>query len=88
MKLNPLFEWLNGKSYKLDGMSGKFEHQHHYSPYYGRVCEELYFNIDAKGRKTEQYQKTRRELGDDWSRCLTQDIETYCEIARSLGYEG
>lgn len=87
MKLNPVFEFLHGKSFKLDGMSGKFEHQHCIDRM-GILRQDLYFNPDAKGRRTAYYQKVREELGDDWSRNLTQDIEGYCDAARALGFAG
>lgn len=86
MNLNPVFEFLHGKPYKLDGMSGVLQHTHCIDCH-GILRQELYFNIDARGRRTKYYQDRRRELGDDWSRCLTQDIDTYCRIARELGCE-
>lgn len=85
--MNPVFEFLNGKTYKLYGVSGTFEHKITESVYpTRRTVESLYHNPDAKGRRTTRYQETKRLLGDDHTTDLTSSIDTYCEIACELGY--
>jgi hypothetical protein len=84
--MNPVFEFLNGKTYKLDGVSGKFEHKA-YTDRLGLLRQELYHNPDKRGQRTRYYEEKRRLLGDDWSTCLTQNIDGYCDIAIELGYK-
>ncbi len=86
--MNPVFEFLNGKTYKLDGVSGTFRHKVSQARYpYPRTVEDLYHDKDAAGRRTKRYQDIKRELGDDYSTCLTNSIDEYCEIAHELGYK-
>lgn len=84
-KMNPVFQFLHGKTYKINGVSGTFEHKT-YQDRTGRLVQDLYHNADSNGRRTKYYQQTKRELGDDYSTCLTTSIHTYCEAARTLGY--
>jgi hypothetical protein len=86
--MNPIFEFLHGKTYRLHGVSGTFCHKVGRAIYpYRRTVEDLYHEPDANGRRTKYYRDRRADLGDDWSTCLTQAIDTYCDIATKLGYE-
>ena len=84
---NPVFEFLDGKSYTLNGISGVFAHETHRAIFpYPHTVERLNHEPDEEGRCSEAYRETRSELGDDWSTDLTNAIETYCEIALKMGY--
>jgi hypothetical protein len=86
---NAIFEYLHGRPYTLDGISGQFEYRSHQAIYpYPRMVARLWHTPDAAGRDTEEYRKLRRQLGDDWSTDLTDSIERFCAIALELGYNG
>ena len=84
---NPVFEFLDGRSYTLNEISGQFRHETRRAIYpYPRTIEKLTFQPDEKGQATEEYRQTRRELKDDWTTDLTDAIDTYCDIAIELGF--
>lgn len=85
--MNPIFEFLHGKEFTYDGIHGHFEWTIRRNRYLNRYEEDLYFNPSPEGKRTKEYQKMRESLGDDWGICLTNAIETYVEIAISLGYK-
>jgi hypothetical protein len=89
---NPVFAFLDGKQYVLDGMSGVFKHTFIERPDLsvdGRrwFAESLDFMPDECGRQTEQYRETKQWLGDDWVVDMSDSIDQYCTIAQELGYE-
>lgn len=100
---NMCFVFLNGKHYVLDGISGVFEHWWErrskkiyvtgYAPYTPEPAEvywleELRHVPDEVGKQSEEYQKTRAELGDDWATDLTEsETFRYVDIATELGYK-
>jgi hypothetical protein len=84
---NPVFCFLDGRTYTLHGISGVFKHEVRQVRYpCARTEERLTFHPDEEGQGTKQYRIVRRELGDNWSTDLTDAIETYCDIATELGY--
>jgi hypothetical protein len=83
-----IFEFLNGKRYTLDGISGHFKYRTYEAIYPSRrTVHKLSHEADARGRRSERYQETKRKLQDDWSTDLTDSIERYCDIAHKLGFE-
>lgn len=83
---NEIFDFLHGKEYILHGIHGIFEYKATFSRYLNRWEHSLYHNPSEIGQQTEEYRKTRRKLGDDWTTDLTNNIESYCAIATKLGY--
>lgn len=79
---NPIFLFLNGKHYTHNGISGKLYRTEAMSGHAERITHEP----DVIGKRTDKYKETKKQLGDDWDCDLTQDPESYCEIADALGY--
>jgi hypothetical protein len=83
--MNPIFEFLDGKHYTHNDVSGTLRHEtltHHT----GFVENRLMHHADKKGQQCTAYRKTREKLGDDYVTDLTNDIEGYCVLARIFGY--
>jgi len=85
--MDPILQFLDGKVYVLDGVSGVFRHRvsHARFPYEHEV-EQLFHEPDAAGRRTETYQRIKRMLGDDHDTDMTNS-ERVVDIALELGYE-
>ena len=83
---NPVFAFLNGKAFTLDGVHGTFKHSC-YVDRHGLTVNRLDHNPSAAGKRSEAYRKVRQQLRDDWSTDLTDSIETYCKIATDLGFK-
>ena len=82
-----LFDWLDRRTYVLDGISGTPCHRTLTSPWlHGRCFHSLYHEPDTAGRQTLFYRDLRARLGDDWSSDLTHS-ERVIGIALELGYE-
>ena len=81
-----IFEYLDNKSYTLDGISGRFQHCAR-TLIGGHIAHTLHHEPDAIGKLSEEYMTIKRELKDDWSTDITQDIEHYCSIAIELGFD-
>lgn len=85
--MNEIFAFLDGRHYTRNGISGHFKHDISYGIFpYPHSRERLLFYPDALGRQTDEYQETKKSLGDDWVSDLTEDIEHYCAVALELGY--
>ena len=84
---NDVFEFLDGKPYILEGISGYLKYDSYRAIYpYEHTVEKLSHIPDSEGKKSLYYQSIRVYLGDDWDTDLTNDIEAYCNIALELGY--
>lgn len=85
--MNEVFEFLNGKTYTLDGISGSFRHEVRKAAYpYPHTYERLIHEADTEGLRSEPYLAQKRELRDDWISDLTDNVERYVAIAYELGY--
>ena len=88
MNANPLFAFLDGKRYTLDGVAGVLRHDQRTARYpYVHTVQRLLHVASAAGKRSEQYRTERTTLGDDYVTDLTDSIERYCSIAVELGYE-
>ena len=86
MNSNPLFAFLNGKTFKLNGVEGVFQHKITEVRYpYKRTEESLYHNPTANGKRSVAYKREKQALGDDWNTDLTHS-DTAVEAAIALGY--
>jgi hypothetical protein len=85
---NPVWVYLDGREYILNGVHGHFRHTAHGALYpYPYVVEKLEHEPSERGMRSKHYRETRARLGDDWSTDLSQAIEEYCEIAIQFGYD-
>jgi hypothetical protein len=75
---NGAIDYINGKTVTVDGISGTIEVRG------ARPYRKIYHNADAKGRRTDRYQETRRKLHDDWSSDLTES-DNLVEVMERLG---
>jgi hypothetical protein len=64
--ISEAFEALDGKAYTLDGIHGHFKNE----TFRGETRIAHY--PSKKGQQTEEYRRTRAQLGDDWSNDLSQ----------------
>jgi hypothetical protein len=83
--MNPVYAFLDGKSYKLDGVHGHFQHQT-YVDRFDLLVQRLYHIPSPHGKRSKAYLAYKAELRDDWSSDLSDNIERYCAIALELGY--
>lgn len=82
---SPVFNFLDGKEYVLDGVDGYFKAL--WQPLYPDLMEHRLYHIPSKkGKEGESYIGKKEEYGDDWDTDLTGAIEEYCNIAIELGY--
>ena len=83
----PLFGFLDGKEWTLDGIHGHFQHETSEARYpYRRIVERLNHVPSAKGMQSKRYKAIRRKLGDDWTTDMTNSVESYCDVATALGF--
>jgi hypothetical protein len=80
-----VFEFLHGKNYTLNGLDGVFKLDSFRTKNNGTRHSFSHEKSEA-AKQTEQYLKTKDELGDDWSTDMTLDIERTCNIATELGF--
>ncbi len=72
-------EFLNGKAYTHQGISGTFR----YEP--DRRMK-ISHTADYDGRRTPAYRKMRDYLGDDWNTDFTNH-DDLCDVALALGFK-
>lgn len=86
-----VLEFMDGKSYVLDGISGVFKYSKRnlLSGDFGTVSlrYELVHEADEIGRQNDAYRQVRRMLGDDYVTDMTWS-ERLVDIAVELGYTG
>lgn len=63
-------EYMHGKHYVLDGISGKFKLSTSIDRY-GAPVYNFSHVPDAAGKRSEKYKEIRRRLHDDWSTLLS-----------------
>ena len=82
---NEIFEFLDGKRFKLNDYEGTFKLETYPVQYPSRqIIERLNHEPD---HDTVAYQLKKQEMNDDWLTDLTDAIDRYCAIATLLGYQ-
>jgi hypothetical protein len=69
-------EAINGMTYTHDGIQGTIE----------CAFNTINHHPTTKGRKTEQYLATRRQLGDDWSSCWVEAPTKFWQSVERRGF--
>lgn len=79
--MNPIYRFLNGKVYNLDGVQGIF----YYRPIESFGRDTIEHQPTPVGKQSAHYAEVKRQLRDDWSSDLTHS-ERVADIAVALGY--
>lgn len=78
-------EYLDGKTYTLNGVSGKITYTERQAIYpYPRTVQKIEHEADTVGKQSIEYREAKRMLGDDWLSDIT-DSECLVNIALNCG---
>ncbi len=78
-------EYLDGKTYTHNGISGKITYSERQARYpYPHIVQKIEHEANAAGKRSIEYQEAKRILGDDWVSDITNS-ESLINIALACG---